>query len=112
MKKNPESEALSSKCPYKPCKFKSDHKPAMLQHIRFQHKGVKRGRKLRQNAMQHIPRPENFDIAGCGIELYYEHLTYIPDLEKDTVEYLNKERVCKKCRKRYKLDEALRKRRK
>lgn len=71
----------------------------------------KRGRKLRQEKSQHIPRPENFAIAGCGVEIYYEHLTYIPDLENDTVEYLDKERVCRKCRKRYKLDEALRKRR-
>jgi hypothetical protein len=112
MKNNPESEAVPTKCPYKPCKFKSEHKPAMIQHIRFEHKKVKRTRKLRQNTMQHIPRPENFDIAGCGIELYYEHLTFIPDFEIHTVEYLDKERVCKKCRKLYKIDEALRKRRK
>lgn len=71
----------------------------------------KRGRKLRQQSYQHIPRPENFSIAGCGIDIYYEHLTYIPDMETDTVEYLDREKVCKKCRKRYKLDEAFRKRR-
>lgn len=74
---------------------------------------TKRGRKLRQEKSQHIPRPENFAVAGCGIDIYYDHLTFIPDFEDSrlTVEYLDKERVCKKCRKRYKLDEALRKRR-
>ena len=75
-------------------------------------KATKRPRKLRQEKSQHIPRPQDFSLAGCGVEIYYEHLTYIPDLENDTVEYLDKERVCKKCRKIYKLDEALSRRRK
>ena len=74
------------------------------------HARKKRGRKLRQMQSQHIPRPENFDLAGCGVEIYFEHLTFIPDFNDATmtIEYLDKERVCKKCRKRYKIDEAIR----
>lgn len=70
-------------------------------------------RKLRQEKSQHIPRPENFSVAGCGVEIYYDHLTFIPDLSDPnlTTEFMDKERVCKKCRKRYKLDDAVAKRR-
>jgi hypothetical protein len=63
---------------------------------------------------QHVPRPENFDIAGCGINMgNIDHLVFIPDFSDPnlTTEYMDKERVCKKCRKRYKLDEAVSKRR-
>lgn len=75
-------------------------------------KVVKRGRKLRQEKSQHVPRPQNFSLAGCGIEIFYDHLTFIPDFEDKTltVEYLDKERVCKKCRKIFRIDEALTKR--
>jgi hypothetical protein len=105
------------RCYHKECKFSSDSKPQFASHIRWQHinKAVKKAkpkkvtakRKLRQEMRQHIPRPENFSISGCGIEIYYDHLTYIPDFETDTIEYLDKERVCKKCRKRYNLDKLL-----
>lgn len=111
--KNPDLPDITpTKCPH--CKFKSEHKPAMIQHITKKHKGVKLDRPLRQGKYQHIPRPDNFDIAGCGVEIYYDHLTFIPDLEngKLTVEYLDKERVCLKCRKRFNLDAYISKRRK
>lgn len=123
------------------CGFTSDNAPEYASHKRWQHRKRKtkkaadtvtqsrqakkaakkaakkkavitKRRKQRQEKSQHIPRPENFDISGCGIEMYYDHLTFIPDLDDPnlTVEYLDKERVCKKCRKRYKLDTLLAKR--
>lgn len=121
------------------CGFETDSVPEFASHKRWQHRKrkyvkkaastkkhpdkatkksakvvVSKRRKQRQKRSQHIPRPENFDISGCGIMMYYDHLTFIPDFDDPslTVEYLDKERVCLKCRKRYKLDEALRKRRK
>lgn len=100
----PEIAAHHRWCSKRPAKQKPKNKPPVH----------KRGRKLRQEKSQHIPRPENFAIAGCGIEIFYEHLTFIPDLENQdlTIEYLDKERVCKKCRAKYKLDEALKRRKK
>ena len=116
------------------CGFETDSVPEFASHKRWQHKKRKKAaitlqksrqdkkaakvakaikrRKQRQEKSQHIPRPENMDISGCGIQMYYDHLTFIPDLEDVnlTVEYLDKERVCKKCRKRYKLDTLLAKR--
>lgn len=122
------------------CGFESDNVPEFASHKRWQHrkrkktvkakitkktakaiaivkkvaKGFIKRRKQRQEKSQHIPRPENSSISGCGIEMYYDYLTFIPDLEDAnlTVEYLDKERVCKKCRKRYKLDSFLAKRKK
>jgi hypothetical protein len=116
------------------CDFTCDTVPEIASHKRWQHpirktrkvvntkhpdtKATKKAAKIakaikrpkqRQEKSQHIPRPENFDVSGCGIEMYYDHLTFIPDLDDSnlTVEYLDKERVCKKCRKRYKLDSVL-----
>jgi len=73
-------------------------------------KVVKVKRALHPLYCQHVPRPENFDISGCGMRMTIDHLIYIPDVENPhTVEYMNKERVCLKCRKRYKLDDMARK---
>lgn len=114
---SPDKAVAIKKKPYRceMCRYTGATGLELARHVLHEHPkraAKKRGYKLRQSMCQHIPRPENFSIAGCGIDIYFDHLTFIPDLEDKTltVEYLDKERVCKKCRKRYKLDSILSKR--